>query len=274
MRFPIVAAVLSFYFFFIICSPASALVTLASGKFESTHGSPIEQIITFPKDGHSNFVLKIQNGGPDGSNRISSASIYLNDSKIVGPAGLNQKVSSIEKLITPQKSENIIRVSIRSNPGGFLNIQVLAEPTFKLPPDPGPAGDLTLEGIDVNGNGIRDDVERWIYLTYPESEKLRMALFQDYAVMQNMMIHANEQNRDAVYNDMSDMARATACLFHIAPNKAYETSKNLESIVVNTSDRTYSYLKASKMLGGGTFSGLPPSRWKSSCDFDADSLSN
>jgi len=37
---------------------------------------------------------------------------------------------------------------------------------YTLPPDPGEAGKATLLGIDSNDNGIRDDVERAIYLTY------------------------------------------------------------------------------------------------------------
>lgn len=30
------------------------------------------------------------------------------------------------------------------------------------PSDPGPAGDLTVIGVDADGDGVRDDVERWI----------------------------------------------------------------------------------------------------------------
>ncbi|GHV60176.1 hypothetical protein FACS1894103_4970 [Campylobacterota bacterium] len=33
----------------------------------------------------------------------------------------------------------------------------------ELPPDPGKAGKATLEGIDSNKNGVRDDVEIEIY---------------------------------------------------------------------------------------------------------------
>ena len=36
-----------------------------------------------------------------------------------------------------------------------------------LPPEPDKAlNDTMLLGIDVNNNGVRDDVERWIYKTY------------------------------------------------------------------------------------------------------------
>ncbi len=38
-----------------------------------------------------------------------------------------------------------------------------------LPPEPDPkVNNATLLGVDVNKNGVRDDVERWIYKTYKE----------------------------------------------------------------------------------------------------------
>jgi len=52
-----------------------------------------------------------------------------------------------------------------------------------LPPDPGEAGKVTLEGIDSDGDGVRDDVQRYIALTYPDSEKTRLALTQHAKVV-------------------------------------------------------------------------------------------
>jgi hypothetical protein len=45
-----------------------------------------------------------------------------------------------------------------------------------LPPDPGEAGKESLEGVDCDRDGVRDDIQRWIALTYPDSEKTRAAL--------------------------------------------------------------------------------------------------
>ena len=40
---------------------------------------------------------------------------------------------------------------------------------YVLPPEPDPVvNNATLLGVDVNHNGVRDDVERWIYETYDE----------------------------------------------------------------------------------------------------------
>lgn len=45
-----------------------------------------------------------------------------------------------------------------------------------LPPDPGKAGKQTLMGIDSDGDGLRDDVQRYIYLTYPDQPDVQRAL--------------------------------------------------------------------------------------------------
>jgi len=42
-----------------------------------------------------------------------------------------------------------------------------------LPPDPGKAGKETLLGIDADKDGVRDDIQRYIYFTYPDDKKLR-----------------------------------------------------------------------------------------------------
>ena len=243
-------------------------------RIDSVTGSPVNEEFSFYGQGFEDFILKVQNGDEGGTNLVSSAIISLNGVKILGPSDFNQQVQVIDRAISPNDLENTLTVSLRSNPGGFLNVQILAEPTLNLPPDPGPAGDATIEGVDANDNGIRDDIERWIALTYPNSEKTRQALIQNYYPLQNFMIHAREGDRDSVYNDMDAFHRATECLYYLHPNDAHTLIKEIESVVVNTSDRVYAYLDSSRILGGGTFMSAPFSKWKQSCTFDPDILEN
>src|SRR3989344_4375537 len=57
-----------------------------------------------------------------------------------------------------------------------------------LPPPPDPAQvDATVEGIDANMNGIRDDVELAIFKKYPNSAKVRAAELQ-YAMALQMYL--------------------------------------------------------------------------------------
>jgi hypothetical protein len=54
-----------------------------------------------------------------------------------------------------------------------------------LPPDPGALVDATVQGIDANNNGIRDDVELAVFKEYPNSAKTRAVLLQ-YALALQM----------------------------------------------------------------------------------------
>ena len=261
----------------VVCLTAStvfALQLITEARIESSTGEPVKQDITFWGNGFEGFVLKVKNGEDDSTGRISSAVVSLNGVKILGPADFNQKVPLLERSIVPHDIENILSVNLRSNPGGFLFVQVLGEPTLDLPPDPGPAGDETLEGVDVNANGVRDDIERWIGLNYRDSEKTRQALTQIYYPLQNFMVHARQGDRDAVYNDMTAMQRAGECLDYIRTDDAHILIEELQSRVVNTSDRVYAYLDSSRMLGGGSFPSAPFSKWNKSCTFDPDALEN
>jgi hypothetical protein len=59
-----------------------------------------------------------------------------------------------------------------------IDIAVTAGGTRPLPPDPGPAGMTTLAGVDSDGDGVRDEVERYIALSYATSAKMQAALTQ------------------------------------------------------------------------------------------------
>jgi hypothetical protein len=253
---------------------ALAAQIVVEERIDSETGSPIKEEFSFYGQGFEDFTLKVQNGDESGTNQVSSAIISINGVKILGPSDFNQKVQVLERAISPNDLENTLTVSLRSNPGGFLNVQILAETSLNLPPDPGSAGDATIEGVDFNDNGIRDDIERWIALTYQGSEKTRQALIQNYYPLQNFMIHAREGDRDAVYNDMSSMQRAGECLDYIRPDDAYLLIEELQAQIVNTSDRVYAYQDSSRMLGGGSFPSAPLSEWKQSCTFDPDALAN
>lgn len=255
-------------------STGFALELVTEARIQSLTGEPVQDTVTFVGQGYEGFVLKIINGEVSGENRISSAVVSLNGIKILNPSDFNQNVSSINRSITPRDVENTLSVSLRSAPGGVLLVQVLGEPLLDLPADPGPAGDATIEGVDSNDNGIRDDIERWIGLNYRDSEKTRLALTQAYYPLQNFMIHAREGDRDAVYNDMDALQRAGECLDYIHPDIAHKLIEELKAVVVNTSDRVNAYFDSSRILGGGSFPSAPFSLWKQSCIFNPDTLQN
>lgn len=60
-----------------------------------------------------------------------------------------------------------------------LRLAVTTRPAT-LPPDPGEVGKQTLEGIDSDKDGLRDDIQREIFFAYPDSERARRALGDIY----------------------------------------------------------------------------------------------
>ena len=83
-----------------------------------------------------------------------------------------------------------------------------------LPPVPyQPENDATVAGIDKNGNGIRDDVERAIFANYPNDAKIRAAELQ-YAMTEQMFltdVFNTDTWKAAAYQD----ARSAVCISEI-----------------------------------------------------------
>lgn len=80
-----------------------------------------------------------------------------------------------------------------------------------LPPDPGEEGNKTIEGVDANRNGIRDDVELAIFKEYPNSAKTRAALLQ-YALVGQMILSQPFVNTTIATEVIREHGRADNCL--------------------------------------------------------------
>ena len=107
-------------------SPAGATMAPIFGpkQFTRSTGAPQEFTETFQNcETRAQYKLVVVNGGPDGSNRVSSASITLNGTEIVGPRDFNQQVARIERPISVVAS-NGLQVRLASRPGSFLTVSV------------------------------------------------------------------------------------------------------------------------------------------------------
>jgi len=146
-----------------------------------------------------------------------------------------------------------------------------------LPPDPGEAGKATLAGIDSDGDGVRDDVQRWIALTYPNSQKTRAALRQMAQAMQNILLNAADVANARVNADIAD--NAADCISYVresmlglAGSDAYSLKEELRAVYLNTLLRTKAWLQHDSHLGGMFFT--VPADLKQGCDFNPDAMSN
>jgi len=95
-----------------------------------------------------------------------------------------------------------------------------------LPPDPGVDADKTIEGIDANENGIRDDVELAVFEEYPNSAKTRAVLLQ-YALALQMEFIQPIINTTTVTEVITEESRADTCLADtLVPRKSPESSRS------------------------------------------------
>lgn len=85
-----------------------------------------------------------------------------------------------------------------------------------LPPAPDSAlVDATIEGIDANQNGIRDDVELAIFAAYPDSARIRAALLQ-YALALQMGLTQSIVKQETVIAVAKIGDKAYACVGKLA----------------------------------------------------------
>ena len=136
-------------------------------------------------------------------------------------------------------------------------------------PDPGPAGKLTLAGIDVNNNQIRDDVEFFIATRYATSQKTVQGLNQIAIAIQKEILATT---RDQSFAAATESDRAMECLTYIgAPRTGWRAVLALSS---NTNARYKAWAAHEGRLSGGAFPSRPIGEWKTSCKFNPDALPN
>lgn len=148
-------------------------------------------------------------------------------------------------------------------------------PVSNLPPDPGDAGLATVEGIDSDSDGVRDDVQRYIALTYPSSETVRAALSQIAVALQDQL--TSDSSNDAV-TAAGETMRATECLFAVTPggseSERLGTAQRLQAVVMNSQIRLDAYRLFDQQLWGEVIESVGPDQGQASCVFNPDSLSD
>lgn len=140
-----------------------------------------------------------------------------------------------------------------------------------LPPDPGEGGKATLAGIDKDNDGVRDDVQRYIAMTYPNSAKTRAALTQYTKQLQGAILDASSKELSMKHAEEYD--KVLECGVTLLGFRAYyEAEKDLKPLVLNTEARTMAYLQYDDHLGGEVFP--DNTQGAAACDVDVTTFSN
>lgn len=117
-------------------------------------------------------------------------------------------------------------VRLRTVAAIFLSLGLLAgagpaaaspawlDQTAELPPDPGEAGRATLAGVDLNDNGVRDDLERYIAQHFGADPRVRRAVANAVIATQQGILAADDDESRAA---QAMLLHAGDCMGAIGP---------------------------------------------------------
>ena len=164
-------------------------------------------------------------------------------SMVLGAVGLAPKAPAAAKS-KPICSQVIV-------PAGDCIPQHLAN----LPPDPGPAGKLTLAGIDADNDGLRDDVQRYIAEKYGHSERAVKALTLVAKNSQKRVELGATVTKDEAYEIALAQRNVARCYIRSAGDSIIreDAAKHLSRKVTNTPERFKSYDRFDSLLANRFF---------------------
>ncbi len=144
-----------------------------------------------------------------------------------------------------------------------------------VPPEPDPElNNATLAGIDVNENGVRDDVERWIVRTYPNSEKTQKILMIMAREFESALFYTKSDNTQSAILAQTRVTDSIDCLWYIRSDDAISIRSLLFAQILSTKERTLTYVEYNRLSAGSPVD-RQPEEFKDGCTgFDPDLLIN
>lgn len=144
-----------------------------------------------------------------------------------------------------EETELTIKLEVTDNDGATSESETVVlvnEIDFNLlPPDPGAASLDSLEGIDSDNDGVRDDVEIAIYELHKDSQENREILKVGSKALQEAImsaVSAGDQDNDSASESMAKFAYCLSELSSMDRNKQLATLKSLQ---INTDERKAAY---------------------------------
>ena len=180
-------------------------------------------------------------------------------------------------VLTAKKDGN---VTVQAKVGTTLSNKVALTITWivdghVLPPEPAPTiNNATLLGVDVNDNGVRDDVERWIYEEYKDKHPIHIDIAMQAGKAWQKVLEA-PQNAKEIY-PIVDAASSCESYFEICiteNNNLYIKDEIInkffiEGLIVNTGNRMKAFLIYDALLSGYTYVIPRCKNKKTLCDFN------
>src|SRR3984885_6108558 len=80
------------------------------------------------------FTMQVVNGNGIGRERVTSATVSLNGTQILGPSEINQNVGELDPTVSPVAGENTLQVTVDGAPGAEISIAISGTNADNVPP--------------------------------------------------------------------------------------------------------------------------------------------
>lgn len=144
----------------------------------------------------------------------------------------------------------------------------------RLPPEPDPkVNDATLLGVDSNDNGVRDDVERWIYKHYQNKHPVHIDIAMQLARGYRKVLLMPERAKE-IHDEVS---AGVYCSWYYRNDAKYfgepilvheEIWSKITKVFFTTLARRNAYKTYDRALSGDSYSLPDIDKMKSLCDFN------
>jgi len=199
------------------------------------------------------------------------------------PVAIANKRSSTLKFTAPTVTEKIdlvFKLNAKFDDPIHDQITISVYPIliingYRLPPEPNEEeNNATLEGIDSNDNGVRDDVERWIYTTFEDKHPVHIEVGMQSARTWKRIF---EDPSNPETTKMVDAAIDCATYYKIYsdPLLIFEHISIFHKVrwqTTNNKEREEAFVAYDKALSGGVYTLTKVNKLKEQCTFDIDNI--
>ena len=187
-------------------------------------------------------------------------------------------VQITQKSLHAKKDTNIfIQASLQNITSNAVALEIYKEINgHKLPPQPDETiNNATLLGIDSNNNGVRDDVERWIFAEYDEPIVQAVAM-QNARAFQIILEDPSNARETKKFTEAQ--LDCQSYYMYQDERKLIPRGTNLHKesrpLMLNTRERSRAYYEFNQALSGGVYPARDRSKYKESCDFNKTKILN
>ncbi len=186
-------------------------------------------------------------------------------------------IEIIKRRLKAKKEKNVIlRARLNAITSNVVTLEIYKEINgHRLPPEPNKTlNDSTLLGIDINNNGVRDDVERWIYETYKDKHPIHIDIaMQAGRAWQKVLEDPSKAKETSLFLDAAQGCGAYYQIYAKYFNEPILVgeiiiTKDYREKVTNTNLRRVNYWQYDTLLSGGVYNTPKIGEGKKLCDFN------